>query len=68
MHLMLFFTAPEIFRPVLSVLLNLASPMTKETVHVYGKGKEGQTALLNDIDADQLPIEVGGTRVLSEIR
>jgi len=53
---------PGTFQSLLQILKPLMSPMTRNALTVYGQKGEGQAALLNDIDADQLATELGGTR------
>jgi len=55
---------PGTFQSLLQILKPLMSPATRNALFIYGKKEEGVEALLKDIDADQLAIELGGTRAV----
>ncbi|OXA55512.1 hypothetical protein Fcan01_09365, partial [Folsomia candida] len=56
--------SPGPFQTLLQILRPLMSQNTRDTQFIYGKKEEGAEALLKDINADQLAVEFGGTRVL----
>jgi len=49
-----------IFKPFMSQL-------TIDKIQVYGVGKEWERALLEEIDADQLPTHYGGVRIENNV-
>ena len=56
------FAAPKIFTFAFSMVRPLLSQVTLDKIKVFGTDREQWTeALLQDIDADQLPAYYGGT-------
>ena len=43
------------------------SQLTIDKIQVYGVGKEWERALLEEIDADQLPTHYGGVRIENNV-
>ena len=55
-------TAPKIFTFVFGMVKPLLHQMTQDKIRIFGFDKdEWKAALLEDIDADQLPAYYGGT-------
>ncbi|XP_035707355.1 SEC14-like protein 2 [Folsomia candida] len=63
-HKTVLVNTPGPFQTLLQILRPLMSQNTRDTQFIYGKKEEGAEALLKDINADQLAVEFGGTRVL----
>jgi len=52
-----------LFQALLSVIRPLMSPLTRDSLFIYGKDKsQWQSALLEDISKDHLSTAFGGTK------
>jgi len=59
--------APAVFEPVLSAIRPFMSPLTNQALKIFGQSRrEWEAILYKDIDRDQLPDEVRGTKIYDE--
>jgi len=60
---MILVNTPAIFDNVLKAILPLVSPSSRKALVIMGHDKnKWKSHLLDEIDADQLPIDLGGTK------